>query len=266
MIEVVFGDSMKAAVKIASMSEMISNIEDVVSIAFALDVGDINCEIDSEKRKQVFRKLTDCYDGNQHDLDNYFAKQRNDVEKLLSYAKEGHSIRIWKSNIPSSACGFSFVCKLLEDINCEIHTIMLPEYCEENNGTIFAYMDWGEVAAEKLSDFLYLDRKVSDLEKKLQSDLWKALIKENAPLRAIVNGKLISVPVDFYDHIITHNMPNGDFEMARFIGKILGKYALGIGDGWYALRINKMIEENKLEIVSNGNGLYPYCKVLRKVK
>ncbi|HHU18623.1 MAG TPA: hypothetical protein GXZ70_10525 [Clostridiales bacterium] len=34
--------------------------------------------------------------------------------------------------------------------------------------------------------------------------------------------------------------------MAGFIGKLLGEYRLGISDGWYALRIEKMIEENKI--------------------
>ncbi len=87
---------------------------------------------------------------------------------------------------------------------------------------------------------------------------------ENAPLRAIINGKLTSVPENFYDFIIINNLPDNDFTMASFIGKILGEYRLGISDSWYALRIDKMIEENILIIVENKDPSHPYGKVLRK--
>ncbi|WFF71882.1 DUF3658 domain-containing protein [Proteiniclasticum sp. QWL-01] len=66
------------------------------------------------------------------------------------------------------------------------------------------------------------------------SDYWHDLMEENAPLRAIINGKITSVPEDFYDFIIIRNLPENDFIMARFIGKLLGEYSLGISDSWYA--------------------------------
>lgn len=53
--------------------------------------------------------------------------------------------------------------------------------------------------------------------------------------------------------------------MARFIGEIMGNYELGVSDSCYALRIDKMIEENKLIIVENKDMLHPYGKILKKV-
>ena len=53
--------------------------------------------------------------------------------------------------------------------------------------------------------------------------------------------------------------------MARFIGKLLGKYNFGISDSWYAFRIDKIIEDNKLIIVENEDPLHPYRKILRKI-
>ena len=90
-------------------------------------------------------------------------------------------------------------------------------------------------------------------------------MEENAPLRAVINGKPISVPEDFYDFIITQNLPDNDFVMARFIGKLLGEYSLGISDSRYAFRIDKMIEENKLIVIENRDVSHPYGKVLRKI-
>jgi len=70
---------------------------------------------------------------------------------------------------------------------------------------------------------------------------------------------------NFYDFIIMNNLPDNDFNMAGFIGKLLGEYRLGISDSWYALRIDKMIEENKLIVIENRDPSHPYGKVLRKV-
>lgn len=90
-------------------------------------------------------------------------------------------------------------------------------------------------------------------------------MQENAPLRAVINGRLTSVPENFYDFIIVKNLPDHDFLMARLIGKLLGEYHLGISDNWYALRIDQLIEENKLVMVKNADPSHPYGKVLRKV-
>lgn len=130
---------------------------------------------------------------------------------------------------------------------------------------IVEYSHWGEVEAGKFYQFLPLEKQLTQIEKIVVSDHWIDLMVENAPLRAIINGKLTSVPENFYDFIITKNLPNNDFNMARFIGKLLGKYGLGISDSWYALRIDKMIEENKIIVIENKDPSHPYGKVLRKI-
>jgi hypothetical protein len=49
-------------------------------------------------------------------------------------------------------------------------------------------------------------------------------------LRSIINGKITSVPENFYDFIITRNVPENEFIMAQFIDKSLGEYSLGVSD------------------------------------
>lgn len=112
---------------------------------------------------------------------------------------------------------------------------------------------------------LPLEKQLTQIEKRIVSDHWQKLMVENAPLRANINGKLTSVPENFYDFIIANNLPDNDFTMAVFIGKLLGEYRLAISDSWYALRIEKMIEENKLIVVENKDLSHPYNKVLRAV-
>lgn len=294
MLEVVFSDSEKGSMKVAknyNEKNMIGgavsyigakptkvelekhfegqavggNSRDVINIGFSLDVGDISGSIDGDERQDVFRKIWGRFDFDNKEQEQFFQNQRKDMEKLLTVAQNGTPIRIWKSNAPYSTCGFYFVCDMLRNIDCDIRVISLPEYKKISENEIVTYSDWGEVEASKLYQFLTLEKQLSNIEKRVASNYWHELMVEDAPLRAIINGKLISVPENFYDFIITKNLPDNDFIMARLIGKLLGEYNLGISDSWYALRIDKMIEDNKLIIIENEEPKHPYGKVLRKI-
>ncbi len=61
--------------------------------------------------------------------------------------------------------------------------------------------------------FLYLEKLLFQIEKKIHSDYWDNLVLENAALRTIINGKLISMLENFYDLIITKNFPENDYIM-----------------------------------------------------
>jgi hypothetical protein len=293
MLEVVFSDSEKGSMKVAknyNAKTMLGgangyigkkptkaelekhfegqsvggNSQDVVNIGFFLDIGGISGEIDGNERQDIFRKLWGRFVFDKKEQEQFFQNQRRDMEKLLSAAKDGIPIRIWKSNAPYSACGFHFVCHLLENIDCDIRVVSLPEYKPISENEIAEYSHWGEVHAGKFYQFLSLEKQLTKIEKKTNSNHWNGLMEENAPLRAVLNGKLTSVPENIYDFIIMKNLPDNDFIMARFIGKLLGEYRLGISDCWYALRIDKMIEENKLIVVKDKDPSHPYGKVLRK--
>ena len=294
MLEALFSDSEKGSMKVAknyNVKNMLSgavsyigkkptraelekhfegkavggNSQDVVNIGFSLDIGDISGAIDGNERQNIFRKVWGRFDFDNKEQEHFFQNQRKDMDKLLSAAKDGIPIRIWKSNAPYSTCGFHFVCNLLRSIDCNISVVSLPKYNPISENEIVEYSHWGEVNAGKFYQFLPLEKQLTQIEKRIVSDHWHDLMVENAPLRAILNGKLTSVPENFYDFIITKNLPDNNFIMARLIGKLLGEYSLGISDSWYAFRIDKMIEENKLIVIENKDPSHPYGKVLRKV-
>jgi len=129
--------------------------------------------------------------------------------------------------------------------------------------TIASSVDWAQIHPSQFHRFLYLEREISSEKRRVQSELWQDLKRENAGLRGLAKRQLISVPEDFYDPIIIKNIPEGEFVMARLMGNILGKYPLGISDGWYALRIKKMIDDSYLKVVGNRDTNHPYGKILR---
>lgn len=98
---------------------------------------------------------------------------------------------------------------------------------------------------------------------------WAQLQKENAPLRIYLNGSLQSVPETIYDSFILRELEAqpDEFMEAHAIGTILGKYQLGIGDVWVALRIEQFIQEGMLEVLTTSDRGWPiYRRMLCKSK
>ena len=90
---------------------------------------------------------------------------------------------------------------------------------------------------------------------------WRTLQAENAPLRAVVDGQLCSVPADFYDTAILEKVPAGNFLIAQLIGKVLSECNLGISDQLIYRRIERLVKAGKLTQVTQGSG--PYENILR---
>lgn len=267
MLEVVFNESTKASMKQRKLHEKRSSIdeisEDVLYIGGNLDIGDISGDLCSERRKVYDKLWSDIY-IDEIERDKHFAEQHKDIDKLISAAKDGENIRIWKGNSPAEACGFAFVCNLLVDIECKIKVISLPEYIVRNDNVIESHIDWNSIVPKEFDKFLYYEKELTYIEKDMHSSVWEELKQENSPLRAIVNGMLISVPEEFYDHLIVKNIPEGEFTIRELIGILVGKYQLGVSDLWYGLRIKKMVDKGLLEVVSAKKPLWKYETVLRK--
>ena len=96
---------------------------------------------------------------------------------------------------------------------------------------------------------------------------WRRLQEENAPLRVVLNGQLVSAPEDIYDEFILRELAvrKDEFLEAYLIADVMGKYQLGIGDAWLALRIETMVQKGILEVVKAAPEDGPvYRRMLRK--
>ena len=96
---------------------------------------------------------------------------------------------------------------------------------------------------------------------------WQTHKVENSPLRTVLNGCLISVSEIFYDDIIRREIEieSEAFHEAVIIGRILGKYQLGISDTLVASRIDAMIQAGALEVNSEvAKDMPAYHRMLKK--
>ncbi len=267
MIEVLFGESEAGSMKAAKRKHLLNkqltwipgNSKEVICLAFMLDIGDIKESVDSDYRKNlIFSILYQEWNKNQElesELKEAGTIYSKELQRLKNYLADGESIRIWYSNSPYSLCGLYFLCDFLRDYKNAVWVVKLPEYKINENCTV-SYQNWGEVAPEEFGEFLQYERQLSLEERQMFASRWTELIEENMPLRAVVNGKLLGVPEEFYDFLIWQKLTKKPIKQARLIGDILGYYPISIGDWWYAQRIEKFIEAGRINIIEDSRNKY----------
>lgn len=239
MIEVVFGECEYDSMVFAKEKQMIvdEGISDILCFAFGMDIGDISS----------------------------FCEDLEAVRKLKYYAKNGESIRIWYSDAPYSCCGFYHVCYMLEKYNSSVSVIKLPHIIRGKNQTIRLFNSWSEICYEELGQFLLLEESLVTTEVNYYASKWKELREENSELRAVVNGRLISVPIDFYDHLIRKEIPKKEFKVARLVGEIISKYQIRVSDAWFEDRIVHMIKQGELAVIQSNEHFYEQVLKIKEV-
>ncbi len=275
MIEVLFAESEAASMRAAKSTVIYSKIDgptsvfiagkkkppekehsgwlegnagDVVCFGYRLDIGNIQEDIEGHYRKNLIFSLLNM--ENEKETQDY-ADSYMQMQKLKIYLEAGESIRIWYSDAPYSRCGLYHLCNILNCYENEIYLVKLPEYVVHGK-TICFYKNWGEVAAEEFAGFLSGERIVSKEELRMYASLWNELVEDNSPLRAIVNGKMIGVPEDFYDFMILNRITTKPIKECRLIGDIIGHNQASIGDWWYAKRIQHFIEEGLIKVLEDA--------------
>lgn len=77
------------------------------------------------------------------------------------------------------------------------------------------YLGWGEVEPELFGRFLSREEPLPPVMLGAMAHRWEVLRQENAPLRAVVNGRVRSVGEDFYDEMIRRHLPEGQTKIAN---------------------------------------------------
>lgn len=288
MIEVLFGESEAGAMKAAKNTIITGKVdgptsvwiagkkkpperencgwiegtaEDVICLGFLLDIGNIREDISSEYRKHLIYSMyareqwgkDEKMDAEFMQLCDYYCTE---MERLKAYLAEGKPVRVWYSDAPYSRCGFYHLCASLQGYQNEISVVKLPEYRIRSDHSIVSYKNWGEVAAEEFAGFLPFEKKLSGEEIRMYAILWGILQEDNSPLRVVVNGKLIGVSEEFYDFLIWKRITQKPIKEGRLIGDILGGYQLGVGDWWYAKRIDYFIQTGRIKIIEDSENSY----------
>ena len=181
------------------------------------------------------------------------------VWERLRTLPEGEEVRVWLDHTPGTCCGFLAAAKSLAACHAQVTAALLPAWENRPDGTAVVYASWGEVAPEELDRLLeHGCREVPRAMLNALSHRWRQLQAENAPLRAVVNGQLHSVPVDFYDGMLLSRLPEAGqtLRLAELIGWTLAECRPGIGDWWLARRAEALAAQGKFRLDRDPDRFY----------
>ncbi len=230
------------------------NPADVYGFGYGLSVGDISEDIPGEKRRQVLEWLYGIYpflDKEPAFTEEMMQKGKDVLEEISGRIREGEAVRVWYSNQPDELCGMHWFMAWLGQLNLQrgqVILVQLPDWEPLEDGSIITHSGWGGVKPGDWHRYAAMQREVAPKFCMACAEHWKDLRGENAPLRAVLNGRLASVPETIYDGFIIREIEaeEDEFHEAMVIGRVLGKYSLGIGDAWVAHRIEGMIAAGRL--------------------
>lgn len=269
MIDILFGDSAAGGLKCArEFSENLNN--KVFCLGFMADIGDISQSMFGEYRANLLCEMlyqkqwgTDLeMEAELKKLGSYYTKQAAGVKRAV---KNGEAVRVWVSEAPYSMCGMLWLSGLLVKHKAEVYAVELARFNEKNapqNDSFVIRNSWGECEPENFANALPLARRIQQEELLANFMEWGRLRSENSPLRAVINGRVTSVPKSFYDFLIWKYLGNEPINEAMLIGKILGENQLGVGDWWYAQRIEHYIKKGKIAVIEDNE--QKYARVIKK--
>ncbi|NLO37440.1 MAG: DUF1835 domain-containing protein [Clostridiaceae bacterium] len=245
MIDVLFGDSPAGALK-AAKGVLGNRLGTICPLTLALDIGRLDEPV--LDRISVLRRLFQHFPDADGVVTALAAANRRSLAHLRQCQGRREPVRIWVSRSdPAEWCGFLFVCHLLGASRVPLLAVFVPEPLHST----------GEIVPEQFASLILLAQHVSCETIEAGAREWQTLVGENAPLRAVVNGRVLSVPENFYDFVLRRVMPDRAFHAAQLIGRAL--LALpGVGDGWLYLRMQVMVAAGELEQLAPAEPDHPY--------
>lgn len=235
--------------------------EDVAPLWQSLDIGALdNAETREGTRLSVLKTL---YGDSPGVAEEIAGLNRKTLDRLEKTRETLEPIRVWLSeNDPAEVCGFLFICHFFRESSVPLSAVFVSRKTVFE-GKARQYLSTGEVFPEDFGILAQLEEPVNPIQQEACAALWEQLVKENAPLRAVVNGRVMSVREDFYDAVLRANIPDGDFLTAVAIGRTLLRVK-GVSAQWLFMRLQAMADAGDLEEVAPSKDENPYSGVMRR--
>lgn len=237
---------------------------DVFCLEGAWSMGDIAESQFLQGRRRLLEQLWIAGFGEseadwKQEIDKALDELQDTLQRVLARSARGEEMRVWYSAGPDDACGLCWLLAKLHGLETPgpVRLIKLPAWEYGEGNTLYSHTGWGEIGPGEWGKYLPLAQPARPALLNACAMRWQQLQRENAPLRVCLNGRLQSVPENFYDGFLLRELEQlpDTFLEAVLVGNVLGKYQPGIGDGWLALRIEAFCRKGWLEVVQDGPGI-----------
>ena len=242
--------------------------EDVAPLLLALSVGDLSGLLAGGtvvNRKTVLEHLEEAWGEDAlRCLDESWDTSMETLRRLREAGSE--PVRVWAAPwCPDDLCGVYFVCDLLRDMETPMSVVWAPRESVRRDGVMVEIRGLGEVNPEELGAMAAGAVELEPNRRRAYADRWRELAAENAPLRAVVNGRLSSVPEDFYDFALRAALTEEPVKMGKVLAGALATRP-GVGDGGLYRRLQVMRAAGEVREAAPGDGKHPSSAMLQRVK
>ncbi|WP_108671799.1 DUF1835 domain-containing protein [Peribacillus acanthi] len=259
MIHILFGASASGSLKYALREIGIDKKDKVISFWDMFSIGPVwqlHEENGKEARFEWMKKVvTDEFD----EFPDYKQKFEGAINQINSIP-EGVHITIWTSDNAHEQTGLRYVIHLLKGKNVDISLINTTAEYEELfqvKKVKYTPLHTGEIPPEKLQIIyeegrgkLFTDHDREDLENE-----WLSLAESQETLRIWRNGRIQSLPEDYFDEVIIKRakklhakQKTKDYmKSARLIGEVLGHLDQYVGDAFLEHRLKTLIKARIFE-------------------
>lgn len=243
------------------------NPRDILPFSLALDVGPLDEECVGPLREETLARLCALYPQGQQAAREMLTAARRHLETVLARAPK-EPVRLWVDHTPDAACGLRWLLDQLRPLgfdSLDLRVVALPALCPRDSGLVLRQL--GEIHPAEWGHLAQQTRPLSADQAAALAGQWQVLKRENAPLRAVLNGVLVSAPETLYDPYLQRVLDEQEdtFPEAVLIGRTLGRFPLGFGDAWLDLRVEQWITDGKLTVVTPAAPDMPrYHRQLRK--
>lgn len=242
---------------------------DILSFPLWLSIGPIDEEGIGPLREATLTQLLSIYPQGRQTAAEILASTRERLDALLARAPH-EPIRIWVDRTPDAACGLRWLLAQLRPLgfeNLDLQVVQLPALRPGEEGLTLS--DLGELHPSEWGSLAQNTRPLPAAQAAALATQWRGLQAQNAPLRAVLNGVLVSAAEDLYDPYLRWVLDDLDdtFQEAALIGRTLGQFPMGYGDAWLAMRVEQWIADGKLQVVTKPDAGSPaYHRMLRKTE
>lgn len=232
--------------------------QDVLALHLLADVGDIRSLDRPVTRRALYAKWLTAYvpaADFETEIQNFVDTLTSRIALLKKAAETETPIRFWWSDAPGEICGLYWAMAFLKGTQAPLHAIRIPRYAQVTENSSMILSGTSGLAPEDFYTMLSYQRPITLGEQDAMAREWKTLEAENSLLRADVNGMLLSVPEDFYDHILLHSLPASPFFAANLIGRLMVEKPIGIDPWLYRYRLTALAEAGILRCLPTPEGV-----------
>jgi hypothetical protein len=277
MIHILFGPSPAGGLKVALKDFGLEKKDSVISFWDMFSVGPIRKlhEMDGTgNRLDWMKRLIDDRDILDFQLTNQQA-----IDKIATIPT-GEHVTIWVADNAHEQTGLCYTLFLLKDKDIIIHIFNTTQLHNENfkqKDIIYTVLHTGEVSPEKLQIIYQQSKQQPPLTQHEREDFekeWLSLSASQETLRIWRNGRIHSVPEDYYDEYMIkrakklHGKTKTKewMKSARLIGDALGHLDQYVGDSFLEYRLKKLIEADVFEWEGSLEAMRYYSVRLRTKK